>query len=258
MKPTPTNPLIIEACVTSVPSAIAAQAGGADRVELCDNLYHGGTTPGPGSIILARQYLHIGLNVIIRPRGGDFLYSDIEFEIMKKEVAICGELGVDGIVFGILTANGDIDLQRTRQLKELAGTMSTTFHRAFDMTRAPIRSLHELADLGIDRVLTSGQQASAMAGATLLATLVKEAGDTMHIMPGVGIDASNIATLHQLTGASEYHVHTQAPQVSLMEYQNPNAFMGTDPDFDEYAHEETLPDSISGICNAVRKPATHE
>ncbi len=244
---------IIEACVTSVTSALAAQDGGAARVELCDNLHDGGTTPGPGSIALARERLSIDLHVIVRPRGGDFLYSDLEFEIMKREVTACRELGVDGVVVGILNADGTVDTARTAELVDLAGPTSTTFHRAFDMTRDPHRALEDLVVLGIDRVLTSGQQPSAPAGVELIASLVEQAGERIVVMPGAGIDAGNIGEMVRRSGAREFHLHDGAPYPSRMEYRNAAVFMGNDPERDEYATEVTDAARIRSVVDAARK-----
>ena len=188
----------IEACVNSVESAIEAEVGGANRVELCDNLYEGGTTPSLGGIEAARQKLRIDLNVMIRPRGGDFLYSDLELEIMKANVRAARAAGADGVVFGILEADGSVNMEQCRQLVELAGSMSTTFHRAFDMCADPFAALENLISLGIDRVLTSGQRASAVEGATLLGKLVEAARGRIIVMPGVGIDRTNIGQIIEL------------------------------------------------------------
>lgn len=226
--------ILIEACVNSVASAIEAQKGGAGRVELCDNLYEGGTTPGYGAIKAAREHLHIGLNVIIRPRGGDFYYSDLEFEIIKEEVKIAKALGADGIVFGILNTDATVDVPRSREIVEMAKPMSITFHRAFDMTADPFRALETLKGLGIHRILTSGQRASAMEGIELIAELVKAAGDDIVIMPGVDIDANNISRLIAGTGAKEYHVLAQKKVESPMTFRNEKAFMGSNPDLPEY------------------------
>lgn len=244
----PASPILIEACVTSVPCAISAREAGARRVELCDNLYAGGTTPGPGSIIAARAHLDIGLNVMIRPRGGDFLYSDLEFDIMKSEILFCREHGADGVVFGILHADGTVDIDRCAELVELAGTMSTTFHRAFDMTCDPFAALDDLISLGIHRVLTSGQRPSALQGIDLIAKLVRTAGDRIIIMPGVGIDPYNAAEVIRRSGAREFHVYTHTIKPSYMVYRNSTVFMGTDPDLDEYALDVIDIDALRNVC----------
>src|SRR4029079_2315147 len=146
------------------------------RVELCDNLLEGGTTPSAGTIELARQHLTIALNVIIRPRGGDFCYSKIEFEIMRRDIELVKLMGADGVVIGILNPNGTIDKARTRTLVELARPMTVTFHKAFDMTRDPFAALDTLIELGVDRVLTSGQESSVLEGLDVVRALVKRAG----------------------------------------------------------------------------------
>ncbi len=238
----------IEACVNSVESAIEAQTGGAQRVELCDNLYEGGTTPSYGAIALAREYLKIDLNVIIRPRGGDFCYSNVEFDIMKSDIQTAKTLGVDGIVIGILDADGTVDSERSKRLIELAAPLKVTFHRAFDVTADPFGTLEELIDLGVHRILTSGQQPSATRGIDLIAQLVEQAGDRVVIMPGVGVDPTNIAGLIKKTRASEYHVLAQKQVPSPMEYRNQEVFMGTDPEFPEYDIISTDAEQIRIIC----------
>ncbi|MCC7306747.1 MAG: copper homeostasis protein CutC, partial [Acidobacteria bacterium] len=164
---------LLEVCVDSVESAFAAEKGGADRVELCDNLVEGGTTPSAGSIEAARERLSIKLHVIVRPRGGDFLYSDIELDVMKRDILTAKDLGADGVVIGVLNADGTIDREHTRELVEIARPMSVTFHRAFDMTREPFEAMETLIDLGIDRILTSGQEPGAEKGVELIRELVE-------------------------------------------------------------------------------------
>lgn len=242
---------LIEACVNSVESALEAQKGGALRVELCDNLMEGGTTPSFGSIKWAREKLSIGLNVIIRPRGGDFCYSDLEYDMMVHDIKVCKETGVDGVVIGILTIDGSVDLERSRYLVELARPMSVTFHRAFDMTADPFMALEDLKRLGVNRVLTSGQRPSAMEGRSLLKELVTAAGDDIIIMPGVGIDAANIRQLADETRAREFHVLAERTVHSQMQYKNPHVFMGSDPDLPEYSRPVTDWQQIRAICDAL-------
>jgi len=208
---------LVEACVNSVESAVEAEKGGAHRVELCDNLLEGGTTPSAASIQLAGKILSIDLNVIIRPRGGDFCYSDIEFEVMKSDILAARELGADGVVIGVLNIDGRVDKKRTRELIELARPMNVTFHRAFDMTADPFGALHDLIELKVDRILTSGQKNTAMEGIRLISDLVKEAGDKVIIMPGCGITPENIARLATETGAREFHVFAVKKVTSPME-----------------------------------------
>src|ERR1051326_932728 len=165
----------VEICVDSAAGAFAAQCGGADRVELCDNLLEGGTTPSAGAIKVARRGLKIGLQVIIRPRGGDFLYDADEMEVMREDIRMAKDLGADGVVLGCLTAVGDIDQARTLELIQCARPLNVTFHRAFDMCRDPQQGLEDLIQLGVDRVLTSGQDSSCLEGMDLIAALQKQA-----------------------------------------------------------------------------------
>lgn len=217
---------LIEVCVDSVESALASQEGGADRVELCDNLFEGGTTPSAGSIALARERLKIGLQVIIRPRGGDFLYSDLEFAIMRRDIETARALGADGVVIGLLTADGDIDVPRTQTLIELARPMNVTFHRAFDVAREPFHALETLVELGVDRLLTSGQDESVVEGAELIAELVSRAAGRLIVMPGGGFSERNVARIVAQTAAREIHVTGFARVESGMRFRNSRVFMG--------------------------------
>lgn len=237
------NQLKIEVCVDSVESALGAQAGGADRVELCDNLLEGGTTPSAGAIAIARANLAIKLQVIIRPRGGDFCYSDIEFDIMRHDIAVAKELGADGVVIGILTPDGDVDKARTAELIALARPMSVTFHRAFDMTRDPYAALEDLVALGVDRILTSGQEPSVIEGLDLIAELVGRAGDRVIIMPGGGTER-NVAKVVARSGVREVHVIGPMTVDSPMLYRNPRVFMGGELRPPEYARAITDPARI--------------
>ncbi|MDR3427664.1 MULTISPECIES: copper homeostasis protein CutC [Silvimonas] len=230
--------ILLEICAGSVTSCLAAQEGGASRVEFCDNLLEGGTTPSHGAIAAARDRLWITLNVIIRPRGGDFLYSDIEFEVMRRDILACKKLGVDGVVIGLLTADGDIDVARTKQLVELAMPMQVTFHRAFDVAKDPLKALQDIISTGCNRLLTSGQAPSAPEGAEMLRQLREVAGNKLVIMPGAGVRVNNIADLVRATGCSEFHTSGRAPFPSGMRYRNEHVKMGA-PGQDEYAIVET-------------------
>ncbi|MEI7662615.1 MAG: copper homeostasis protein CutC [Bacteroidota bacterium] len=230
--------MILEACVNSAASAVEAQRGGADRVELCENLHDGGTTPSAGSIRFARKNLHIGLFVMIRPRGGDFLYSDDEFEIMKDDIRVAKELGADGVVFGILLPDGTIDKQRMKVLVDLARPMGITCHRAFDMTADPFGALEDLIALGIDRVLTSGQQPTAPQGESLIRDLVARAAGRIIIMPGSGVKEHNIARLAETTGAQELHIHLEKQEPGKMEFRQSSVYMGK-PGQSEFEHTVT-------------------
>jgi copper homeostasis protein len=230
-----TNDITIEVCIDSVQSAIAAQQGGANRVELCDNLFEGGTTPSAGAIAIARKHINIGLHVMIRPRGGDFFYSDIEFDCMKKDIQVAKDLGADGVVFGLLTKDGQIDKARTRELAELASPLQVTFHRAFDMTADPVQALEDIISIkGITRLLTSGQEKSAYEGAELIAQLITQAKGRIIIMPGAGVYERNIQKIRQLTGAQEFHVTGYKTVQSQMAYRNPTIFMGGTLSLPEY------------------------
>lgn len=219
------NP-IFEVCVDSVDSAVAAEQGGATRVELCAALLEGGLTPSAGTIAITRAQVSIGLQVMIRPRGGDFLYSDTEFTSMKHDIELAKQLGSNGVVFGLLTAAGDIDSDRTRVLLDLAKPMNVTFHRAFDMTRDPIAALETLIGLGINRVLTSGQEVSALEGAELVHGLLVHADDKIIVMPGGGITEQNIKKVLDTTGAKEIHVTGTRTKNSPMTFRNDRCFMG--------------------------------
>ena len=237
----------IEVCIDSVASAINAERGGAQRVELCDNLFEGGTTPSAGCIAVVRQQIAIGLQVIIRPRGGDFLYDDLEFAMMKHDIQVAKDQGADGVVIGLLTPQGRIDRDRTHQLIELARPMNVTFHRAFDMTADPFQALDDLIELGVERILTSGQKATAWEGVSLIEELVKRAADRVIIMPGGGINEGNIAALVQQTKVSECHVSGRKTINSGMEHRNYDAFMGGVLRFPEYERKITDAERIQGF-----------
>jgi copper homeostasis protein len=219
------EPLVLEICIDSVESAIASQEGGADRVELCDNLLEGGTTPSAGTIALARKNIDIDLNVIIRPRGGDFLYSDVEFQVMEYDIEQAKQLGANGVVIGILNQDGSVDVERTRTLVELARPLSVTFHRAFDVSRDPFEALEALVNLGIDRVLTTGQESSALEGLDLITDLVQTAADRIIIMPGGGTERSVQKVVAQ-TRVKEFHLLGTVSVDSPMRHRNPRVFMG--------------------------------
>ncbi|HEU5290447.1 MAG TPA: copper homeostasis protein CutC [Cyclobacteriaceae bacterium] len=197
--------MIIEIVVFNIESAIQAQVGGANRIELCDNPSEGGTTPSVGVIEQAKKNLSINVFVMVRPRGGDFCYSDHEFGAMKRDIEVCKQLKVDGVVFGILTSDGRIDMERNKELIELARPMKVTCHRAFDMTRDPLRALEDCISVGFDRILTSGQKPQAIQGIDLITQLNQQANGRIVIMPGSGVNEENIATLVSKTGVKEIH-----------------------------------------------------
>jgi copper homeostasis protein len=242
--------LVVEVCVDSVASAVAAQEGGADRVELCDNLMEGGTTPSAGAIEVARARLNIKLQVIIRPRGGDFCYSDLEFEIMQRDVEMSRRLGADGVVIGILNPDGTVDMERNRILIELARPLSVTFHRAFDMTRDPFEALEQIVSLGADRILTSGQEPSVLEGLDLIADLVRRAGGRIIIMPGGGTER-NLPKVVRVAGVREVHVTGFRAVESPMVYRNPRVFMGGELRPPEYLRYVVDPSRIRELRSSA-------
>jgi len=242
----------LEICVDSVESAINVQIAGADRVELCDNLVEGGTTPSYGTILSARNNLNIGLHVIMRPRGSDFLYSDQEFDIMRRDIEVCGEAGVDGIVIGILLADGTIDIERTSRLIEYAHPMSVTFHRAFDMCKDPFKGLEDIISSGASRILTSGQKDNAADGADLLARLVTLAGERIIIMPGGGIDESNVEMIARISGAKEFHLTGRSIVESDMVFRKPDISMGGIPGIPEFSRKVASQQRIKKIIEILK------
>jgi copper homeostasis protein len=197
--------VLFEACVDSAAAALAAQEGGAGRIELCGDLSVGGITPSVGDMQRARQGLTIPLHVMIRPRGGDFCYSDAEFAAMQQDLARARKCGVHGVVFGLLTPDRTVDAARTAALIRLARPMNVTFHRAFDEVTDSRQSLETLIRLGVPRVLTSGLAPTAWDGVERLADLVRQAGDRIVVMPGCGVTAQNVAAILARTGAKEVH-----------------------------------------------------
>ena len=219
-----------EICANSVASCIAAQEGGANRVELCAGIPEGGTTPSYGMIRNARENISIALNVIIRPRGGDFLYSESEIREMIYDIKIAKELGADGLVFGCLNPDGSVDMDAMSRLMEAAGDTPVTFHRAFDHTNDPYKALEDIISLGCARILTSGCRPTALEGAELLAQLVERAGNRIIIMPGCGVREGNIAEIARLSGAREFHFSARESVESGMIFRNPEVAMGSEDD----------------------------
>ena len=240
----------LEICAGSVESVVAARNGGAARVELCAALEIGGITPSKGLIAQARQVEGIDLNVIIRPRGGDFLYDEYEAACMIEDIRTCKQLGADGVVIGALTADGDIDTALCSRLVAAAGGMSVTFHRAFDMCRDPRQALEELIALGCDRVLTSGQATTAETGIPLLKELVGLAAGRIIIMPGCGVNSANAARILQETGATEIHASARKSVGSGMRFRHSGVSMGN-PDSDEYARKETDAQEVRTIVKSI-------
>jgi copper homeostasis protein len=216
----------VEVIGFNIASCLAAQQAGADRIELCDNPSEGGTTPSYGFIKMAREKLSIELYPMIRPRGGDFLYSDDEFRIMQRDVLACKELGCNGIVMGILNLDGSVNKKQCAKVVELAYPMGVTFHRAFDHSANPFEAMEEIIDIGCERILTSGQKPTAWEGLTLLNELVRQADERIIIMPGSGVRAGNITEIAEKTGAVEFH--TSARKTVNTEMQHINVGMQND------------------------------
>lgn len=243
-----------EICANSVESCLAAQEGGADRVELCAGIPEGGTTPSYGEIKLARKLLtKTKLHVIIRPRGGDFLYTPLELERMEEDIRICRELGADGVVFGCLTEEGEIDREANRRLVELARPMSVTFHRAFDRTADPMKALEDIISLGCNRILTSGQQPKAIDGISLLAQLEKKLKEyplpPIQLLAGSGVNEENIRQIFDATGIHEYHFSARVNVVSKMKHYNHEVYMGAKGADESYS----LVTSAEKVRNTIKQ-----
>lgn len=239
---------IIEICANSAQSCVEAEAGGAKRVELCAGIPEGGTTPSYGEIRMAQRLTSkIDINVIIRPRGGDFLCTEAEIGSMLLDIELCKQLGVHGVVFGCLTKEGDIDVPLMHRLIETAAPLSVTCHRAFDVCRDPFRAMEELIDLGCDRILTSGQQSDAVKGIPMIKQLVERADDRIIIMPGCGVREENIALIEQETGAKEFHTSARSVLYSRMEYRNEQVPMGSNVVTSEFETVQTDREKVKRV-----------
>jgi len=211
---------VLEIAANSLGSALAAQEGGADRIELCADLGNGGTTPSYGTLAITRDRLHIPLYALIRPRTGDFCYDTGEVDVMLRDIETCVKLGCDGVVIGALDAQGDVDETVCRELIAAASPLGVTFHRAFDVARDQARALDTIIELGCERVLTSGGEATALAGAERIAGFVKQAGSRVNIMAGAGVDAGNICDVAILSNAREFHSSAKAVRRSVSRHRN--------------------------------------
>lgn len=221
--------MLLEVVVYNIESALRAQQGGADRIELCDNPSEGGTTPSYGIIEAVRQNISMDVYVMIRPRGGDFLYSNYEFHSMKRDIYQCQKLSVDGIVLGILTPEGRIDKKRCKELIDIARPLKVTCHRAFDMTRDPFEALEDCMEIGFHRILTSGRQPQALAGADLIGELIKKANGRIAIMPGSGVNENTVQEIVRKTNCNEIHFSATAFREGGMAYKNESiAGMGSE------------------------------
>ncbi len=230
--------MIVEVCANSLQSALNAQEGGAKRVELCSSLIMGGLTPSPSSILMAKAILEIDVFVMIRPREGDFCYSDLEFEQMAQDILFCKETGCDGVVLGVLLPDGTVDVERTKQLVELASPMQVSFHRAFDLTKDTMKALEDVISTGCTRILTSGNRPQVMDGIDHVTNLIREAADRIIIMPGGGINDKNLSRILQ-TGAQEIHLSGRRKVESPMEFKKPYLRLTDIPGHTDYVIEET-------------------
>ena len=239
--------LLVEVCVDSVESAHAAALGGAARVELCDDLLEGGTTPSAGMIEVVRERIAIALHVLIRPRGGDFSYSDAEVDVMERDIAVARQLGANGVVLGLLDPEGSIDEPRTRLLVEAARPLSVTFHRAFDVSRDADESLEALMRVGVERVLTSGRARTALEGISTIAGLVRRSAGRIIVLAGGGIDEGNASRIVTETGVGEIHVTAAVPGAGRMLYRNDSVSFRKPFPSDEYVRSVADAGRVSRI-----------
>jgi copper homeostasis protein len=242
---------LLEICCDSIQSALNAEAGGADRIELCENLAQGGVTPSAGKIRLTKKLLHIPVFVLIRPRKADFLYSALELELMLEDIRVAKELGADGIVAGALHPDGTIDGLRTRRLIEAAFPLPFTFHRALDMCRDPLVAMETLIELGARRVLTSGKSVAAPQGEELIRQLVEKAGRDITVMAGGGITPSSIDPLLHISGLKEFHASARHLVYSQMQYFG-EATMGLEGVQEEFRWHEVDRDIVKELKNKIK------
>jgi copper homeostasis protein len=246
----------LEICIDSVDSAVAAELGGAQRVELCSALIEGGLTPSVGLVRAVRSRIGIGLYMMIRPRGGDFFYSDEEFETMRDDISFAKEVGADGVVFGLLLPNGDVDVDRTRELIELARPLKVTFHRAIDMARDMETALADIVAAGADRVLTSGGVPTASLGSARIAGLVQQFGGRIGVMVCGGIRPENVEEVAQATGATQFHAALRQAVPSPMTYRKTGLYMG-EPGYDEFARFAVSAEDVRALREAIGKASLH-
>jgi len=246
----PPMPITVEICIDSVDSAVAAEKGGAQRVELCSDLVEGGITPSAGLIATVRQKIQIGLQVMIRPRGGEFHYSAEAFDIMRRDIRMAKQLGANGVVFGLLDIDGKVEVERTRELVELARPLNVTYHRAFDMARDLDGSLEDVIRTGADRILTSGAEVAAPDAVPTLKRLITAGGDRIIILVGGGMKPHNAPKVIAETGAKEIHAGLRTTKEGPMRYRNEKLVMGTIPGL-EYNRTVVLEKDVAALVKAV-------
>lgn len=237
--------MLLEICVFNTATAIAAEQAGADRIELCENYANGGTTPSYGYLKTVREKISIPVFPMIRPRGGDYFHSKDEIEIIRKDILLCKELGYDGVVFGLLNQDGTIDKENTARLVEAAYPLDVTFHRAFDRCKNPLEALETIIECGCTRILTSGQHPKVTDGLTLVKQLVEQANDRIIIMPGSGLNSSNVKNIVDTAGVNEVHTSARIRVSSTTQFHNP--LMPEDFDIDFVDAEEIK--KIQSIIN---------
>lgn len=243
---------MLEVCVDSVESAEAAARGGAKRLEVCANLVIGGTTPGVSQFKEMRKNCQTPMNVLVRPRYGDFLYTEPEFSILLEDVVMFRRLGAEGVVVGCLTAGGELDLERMKRLREAADGIHLTLHRAFDMCRDPKKALEESVSIGVDTILTSGQRNSCAEGAKLLGELVSQAAGRLEILVGGGVTPENLETLAKATGSKSFHMSGKKIAESGMKYRNAEVNMGI-PGLGEYEIFRTDEKKIAAAIQVLER-----
>ena len=248
--------MIIEIAANSYESAKIADQAGADRIELCSNLEIGGTTPSPGQLICVKKNLNIPVHALIRPRGGDFVYSDYEMQEIIQSIEYCRFIGVQGVVVGFLTPEGQVDEAKTRQVLEYTGEMDITFHRAFDMVTHQDRALEKIINLGFNRILTSGGKQSTPEGIKQIATLVEQAADRITIMPGGGINDNNIEDVIQYTGAKEFHLSGKVTIKSPVEYRNKSLELVSAEDIHPYNYHKSSREKIKRVVEKAKQTIT--
>lgn len=241
--------MILEVCVDSVASAIAAQRGGAHRIELCSSLLEGGLTPGPGLMAIVRARLHIDIFVMIRPRGGDFLYSDDEFEIMQRDIEEARRLGANGFVLGLLNPHGRVDVERTRRLVQQANPLPVTFHRAIDLTPDPLLVLEDVIATGAQRILTSGGAPNVQQGCATLQQLRQAASNRITIMAGGGLNRDNLRQVVEVSGVEELHGSFRRAKPAPVDFRKTGVSMGGADD--EYVRNVTDEEEVHAVVELL-------